>query len=266
MLTLVPLGGLCNRLRVLLSAIQTASQTSGGICVEWDDNSECRARFDQLFLPIDNGSLRVTPRHWWATPARKRNALWPFLVRAAMGYRIQRESYVPQSPQEFREIASCKKRVFISSGSQLCEYSRACIDRLVPQDDIQKNISRLTARFAKTTVGVHIRRTDNALSIAHSPIEAFRRALDNEIRQNFNVRFFLATDDENVKKRLQQEYPDRIITQRTSAGRDTLQGMKEAVADLFCLAATQRIIGSYWSSFTDTAAELGNIPLTIAKG
>lgn len=265
MLTLVPLGGLCNRLRVLFSAVQTSSQASGGIIVEWGANSDCQARFDQLFLPINSGSLRIVPRHWWATPARKRNALWPLFVRAAMGYRLQRESYVPQSPQELQQIISCKKRVYISSGSQLCQYSRACIDRLVPQDDIQKTISRLTARFSKRTVGVHIRRTDNALSIAHSPIEAFRRALDNEIRQNFNVRFFLATDDESVKKRLIQEYPDRIITQRTTAGRDTLQGMKEAVADLFCLAATQRLIGSYWSSFTDTAAEIGNIPLTIAE-
>ena len=62
-----------------------------------------------------------------------------------------------------------------------------------------------------------------------------------------------------------QEYPDRIITQRTQVRRDTLDGMREAVVDLWCLAATQRIIGSYWSSFTDTAAELRQIPLEIVQ-
>ena len=60
-------------------------------------------------------------------------------------------------------------------------------------------------------------------------------------------------------------YPDRIITQRTQVRRDTLDGMREAVVDLWCLAATQRIIGSYWSSFTDTAAELRQIPLEIVQ-
>jgi len=264
MLTLVPLGGLCNRLRIVFSAIQAASQTNGGICVEWAANSECHAHFSELFLPVSTGSLRITDRHWWATPSRKRNAYWPCLVRAAMGYRLQRESYVPESADELSSILQSKHKCFISSSSQLCSYSRPCIDRLVPQPDIQHNIDRITAKYVKKTVGVHIRRTDNAAAIAHSPLEAFRRALDNEIRQDFNVRFFLATDDETVKTSLQQEYPDRIIAQHTSVRRDTLQGMKEAVTDLFCLAATRKIIGSYWSSFTDTAAELGNIPLSIA--
>ena len=41
--------------------------------------------------------------------------------------------------------------------------------------------------------------------------------------------------------------------------------MQAAVVDLFVLSKTRRLIGSYWSSFTDTAAELGNLPLTIAR-
>lgn len=265
MLTLVPLGGLCNRLRVVLSAIQSASQTNGGICIEWKANSECHAHFSQLFLPVNTGNLRITDCRWWARPARRRNAYWPHVVRYAMGYRLQREGYVTKNLDELCAILQSRRKCFISSGSQLCPYSRSCIEHLAPQPDIQHAIDRLAAKFAKNTVGVHIRRTDNTAAITHSPLDAFRRALDNEIRQDFNVRFFLATDDEKVKTQIQQEYPDRIIAQHTDVRRDTLQGMKEAVIDLFCLAATRKIIGSYWSSFTDTAAELGGISLVIAR-
>jgi hypothetical protein len=40
--------------------------------------------------------------------------------------------------------------------------------------------------------------------------------------------------------------------------------MYDALLDLFCLAACKKIIGSYCSSFTDTAASLGGIEKLIA--
>ena len=40
--------------------------------------------------------------------------------------------------------------------------------------------------------------------------------------------------------------------------------MQDALIDLWCLAASRKIIGSYWSSFTDTAADMGGIEKVIA--
>ena len=156
-------------------------------------------------------------------------------------------------------------RVYLSGGYALCHYSPDCVARLCPRPELMQRIERIKARFTRNTVGVHIRRTDNAVSMSRSTPEGFRRAMDREIKRDFKVRFFLATDDDALKATLVQEDPDRIITQRTQVRRDTLDGMREAVVDLWCLAATQRIIGSYWSSFTDTAAELRQIPLEIVQ-
>ena len=114
-----------------------------------------------------------------------------------------------------------------------------CHDDIPETADTLEGNARIKARFARNTVGVHIRRTDNTVSMSRSTPEGFRRAMDREIKRDFKVRFFLATDDEALKATLVQEYPDRIIT--------------------------QRIIGSYWSSFTDTAAELRQIPLEIVQ-
>lgn len=265
MLTLVPLGGLCNRLRVVLSALQLATQTNGGITIEWASNKECQAFFNELFLPIDTGRLHINKCHWWAKPARKRNAMWPAILRTILGYTLQRESYVPLSEEDLFYILGKKSKTYISTGSQLIPYTRAAITRIVPQPDIQRTIDRIISHYSRTMIGVHIRQTDNIKAQQKSTLNAFRKAIDNEITKNLNVKFFLATDSYSVKKQLLQEYPDRFITQQAQLRRDTLEGMKQATVDLFCLAATQRIIGSYWSSFTDTAAEIGNIPLKIAE-
>lgn len=45
--------------------------------------------------------------------------------------------------------------------------------------------------------------------------------------------------------------------------RNSVQGMHDAMIDLFSLAATDKILGSYWSSFTDVAASMRGIPKVI---
>ena len=97
----------------------------------------------------------------------------------------------------------------------------------------------------------------------HSTPDGFRRAMWRAIQQHPEARFFLATDDAALKAELLSEFGERIVTQQTEVRRDTVEGMRDAVVDLWCLAATQRIIGSYWSSFTDIAAELGGISAEI---
>ena len=46
MLTLVPQGGLCNRLRVVLSAVQAKMSGAGPVRVEWGKDAECGAWFE----------------------------------------------------------------------------------------------------------------------------------------------------------------------------------------------------------------------------
>ena len=47
--------------------------------------------------------------------------------------------------------------------------------------------------------------------------------------------------------------------------RDSLDGMKMAVAELFALSRTSKIIGSYYSSYSQIAAELGNIAIEYVR-
>ena len=77
--------------------------------------------------------------------------------------------------------------------------------------------------------------------------------------------FYLATDDFAVKNEICRRFGGKVLTLPTPTCRKSLAGIQNAVVDLWCLAHTKRLIGSYWSSFTDTAAELGRIPVTIVR-
>ena len=86
-----------------------------------------------------------------------------------------------------------------------------------------------------------------------------------QIAENPDVKFFLATDDKDEETLLRKTFPGRIVSnENRTLRRDSLDGMYDALLDLYCLAACKKIIGSYYSSFTDTAAALGNIPKLIA--
>ena len=135
----------------------------------------------------------------------------------------------------------------------------------VPQDDIQNRIDEVVAGFSERTIGVHIRRTDNVVSIQSSPLEKFTSMMDAEIKKNSNTRFYVASDDDEVKKCLKTKYPDRIITLMDDPDRNSLEGMKFAVLDLFCLSKTKKILGSVGSSYSQIAAEIGGIEVNYAK-
>lgn len=182
-----------------------------------------------------------------------------------MGYRLQQANCLPGNDEAFYRMARGAK-VYLSGGYSLCSYSPQCLELLQPQPEIQRRVEALVARFSASTVGVHIRRTDNVKSMQHSTPDGFRRAMRKALAEDAETTFFLATDDALLKAELEQEFAPRVITCHNPVRRDTLEGMCDAVVDLWCLAATRRIIGSYWSSFTDTAAELRQLPLEIVEG
>lgn len=115
-------------------------------------------------------------------------------------------------------------------------------------------------------VGVHIRGTGNAESISRSPTEMFERAIKTEIEKNPNAQFYLATDPAEEQQRLISIFGTRIIVNASKTlSRKTQQGMVDALVDLICLSRSAKIFGSYWSSFSETAAALGKTELIVLQ-
>lgn len=126
-------------------------------------------------------------------------------------------------------------------------------------------INNIVEKYRGNIIGIHIRRTDNTQSITQSKDECFIKSLNQEINSNPDIHFYLATDDLSVKKHFTNIYGSRIITSNNEVCRNTIEGMKAAVKDLYCLSKTNKIIGSAYSSYSEIAAELGNIKLEIAR-
>ena len=133
-----------------------------------------------------------------------------------------------------------------------------------PKPDIERRVDALFPEGAGPVIGVHIRRTDHLEAIRHTSVSRYEEVMAEEIEARPEVRFFLATDDPDIKQRMLDRFgEDRIITARTALRRDSKEGMEGAVLDLFALSRTDKIIGSYYSSYSEIAAELGGIELVI---
>ncbi|MBI4747970.1 MAG: hypothetical protein HY774_05745 [Acidobacteria bacterium] len=134
--------------------------------------------------------------------------------------------------------------------------------RLIPE--LQERVETEASRFGAYTVGLHIRRTDHVRAIANSTTQKFIVAMQAEIAQHPSARFFLATDSPEEETTLRQFFPDRILTyQKRTLDRNSPEGIQDAVVDLYCLARTQKILGSIGSSFSRTASRIGECPLTM---
>lgn len=265
-ITLVPQGGLCNRLRAILSLLSLIREQhlDARVRVGWGESSECAARFDQLFLPIDEPRMHIGPRRWHERPITRFNLHWPQLVRQCLGH-VQYCNTPPSLDELQRHCASGKAKVYVSTGHAFCDYSPSYVRALRPQPHLLERINRLSSDFDDHTIGVHIRRTDHSRAIAESPDALFEQAMRDAISADPKARFFIASDDTALKVHLASTFADRVTIQYSRGSRADLCGMEEAVVDLWTLARCSRIIGSFWSSYSDTAAELGGIPLTIIR-
>lgn len=162
-------------------------------------------------------------------------------------------------------FASLKKRVYLFTWEHF--YPSRDYHFYVPTAALQARIDAFTADFAPRCVGVHIRRTDNAVSMGKSTTEQFVAEMERELAAHPETRFFLATDDQSEEDFLRSRFPGRILSnQHRTIDRNSVAGMHDALLDLYCLAASDKLIGSYWSSFTDIAADMRGIEKVIAGG
>lgn len=263
-LTIVTQGGLCNRLRVLLAAYHFSETQARAVQVEWAKNAECFAHFHELFEDIHSAYFRVSERKCWHIPVRRQNLHIPGILRC-LYYQKQLKNFHPQHHGSLKHWAEKYRRLYLSSGYAVCDYPASLTKIMQPVAPIQARIDDFCKDFPAYTVGVHIRRTDNAVSIAESPVSSFILAMEEEVKNHPSVKFYLATDDIATKQVLQEKFEGRIITQHIEGSRSNQQCMIEAVVDLFCLSRCHKLLGSYWSSFSDMAADLGSIKAQIIR-
>ena len=265
-LTIVPIGGLANRLRVITSVLHlsASSQDSIPVRIVWRSNKACRAWFEELFLPVKQENIAFSHGSY-ADEVSSRYNLWlPALLRIGR-YSVWKDDINP-SVFPVEKILGQEGKVHISTCHALCDYDPQKVkDIFRPRQDIMDMVESFTEKFSAHTLGVHIRRTDNKQSILHSPLSEFEKRTDSYLETFADAKIFLCSDEKRVKDFFRQRYGEHLLTRQAVLSRNSLKGMQDAVADLWCLSRTHTVIGSYYSSFSDTATEIGGQPLEIIK-
>ncbi len=272
-ITFVPVGGLANRMRSIASVITLAQQTKSYVNIIWFQDWTLHAPFHKLFEPINQPHITLKDasflQYLSTDRPRIKNLYLPrFYQILTFNDAIYERSFYQLIQQEFnfKKWIEQNKHVYMASYSTFIPYRQAMLKELfVPTNNIQQKIKHRCKNFNESVIGVHIRRTDNIASIQKSPLNLFYNKIDIEIDKQTKTQIYLATDSEEVKYSMKKRYGNRIISSDNVADRSTVNGIIDGITDMYTLACTTKIYGSFQSSFSEIASQIGNIPLEIIQ-
>ncbi len=271
---LIPTSGLANRLRIIASTIKLGKESGKNIIVYWDRNDCLCADFYELFEDISSISIMKIPLKYkvWIKMTQYSSRLGGFdkwylrLFNFDFIFLDSMAKQVWHNKMNLPEEVKKAQKILICSGQEINYFELDDYKLFVPKNSLGKRIEDIARKFAVHTIGIHIRGTDNKESNRYSPLAVFIKKMKDEIGANSIVTFFVATDEEGYQEILLKEFGSkRIFFQDKVFGRNIIEGINGAVIDLFCLSRTSKIYGSYFSSYSQIAARIGNVPLEILK-
>jgi hypothetical protein len=262
--------GLCNRMRAIASGLALARASGQPLTVYWLRTSALNCAFGRLFEPLAGAEvvdIRTTR----------------FKLALGGGARRMRAAHKRMPFDLF--LSTDKIDEFNEQGIDLAEpvsQARRCgietyapfyVDTasysdFIPRRDILAEADKTLAGLGVAgggdrLVGVHIRRGDNSASIAVSPLDTFIERMQREVDEHPQTWFFLATDDPASEQAVQKAFPGRVTARSKHLARDRTRGVRDALVDLLVLSHCPLILGSYWSSFSQTAREMGEGTLEV---
>lgn len=266
----VPTQGLSNRLRVIATASKLARMSNKNLTVYWEVNKGLNASYKDLFEAPDKIVITKPPLKYqvWLTIAllrfRSLTKALPGLFRFDFVYLDTMVQQVRNGKIDLQQEVDKSKKAFFCSCQEFQYFDAVDYTIFIPKHTLQESINALSRQFNAHTIGVHIRSTDNEWSKKNSPFQLFVEKIEKEIQLNEDVNFFVSTDNETYQNELLKRFGEnKILIHKKEFRRDTKKGIEDAVIDIFCLSKTTRIYGSYWSSFSDVAGRIGNIPITV---
>ena len=174
-ITISPMGGLANRMRAILSARALAKDSGASLRVLWNVSHELGCEPQWLFntanWDFDWRTTSANFHHWLWKPAGKGNipALWQSLRSSR---HIHDHSHLlDRSLSREQLLSAARTNLYITSGLSFYPYFPADAAALfAPTEQIEVMVDeKLEPMLACKKIGIHIRRTDNAQSILHSP-------------------------------------------------------------------------------------------------
>jgi hypothetical protein len=268
-LTFIPIGGLANRIYSITSAVSFCKDYNLQLKVVWFQDWGMGAGFHDLFSlspTVENVEIKEAnfiDFFKYAKPI-KSNFFFPFLyqkLKFDSCYSFWNKSNINITVEKWYLSQSMHKQFYLLHCQRF--YNNGKLNVLYPTKSIQKRIDKQLNLLSAHTIGIHIRRTDLTSAIEQSPLPAFIKKMQREIAADVKVNFYVASDSLEEKERLKDIFGDRIITVENILKRNTKDGIIDALIELYTLASTKKILGSFYSSYSTLASEIKDIPIEI---
>jgi hypothetical protein len=267
------LAGLANKLRAIESGVSLSKDLNCPLEVIWVPDHQMVAKYHELFCPSDLFDVTGHDRYRFSRSSFLIKGLKKPIVSTINSlYGLDLSFNDVDIGQQVRpriwDIGSIArgKHIYISTCHDFYPY-RYNFSWVKPLPEIGETIESFTEKIrGKNCIGLHIRRTDNAVAKEQSPDRLFEEAVKEEIRKNEETIFFLATDDAATEKHFIRLFgPQRILVYPKMFGRDSVQATRDAVVDWFLLGKCSKLYCSYYSSFSETAASVAGTPAITLK-
>ena len=252
-LTLIPIDGLCNRMRMINSAYDYLA-SGRKVKILWCQEEIINAKTTDLFiLPPEIKVVNIDFSNKFCQLLFKSYHKFIYKTGILIDY-----YEIRKKPKEDIEKLFDKKNIILKSCYEILDRPGPNI--FEPTDEIKERVEKVSA--GKRYVSVHIRRTDHSDSKINSPTEMFEEIIRKEIQNGKEI--FLATDDKQLKEELMKKYAPHIFSQEIAEiTRGSVEGMKASYVDMLCMSKGEKVYGSFNSSFSKMAADLGGIELEV---
>ena len=256
--------GLGNRLRALASAQVLAQETGRDFVLVWIPDVHCQAEFHDLFT----NDFQVI------------NSLDKIDLSRADKYNYMATEAGSEKDKLINHTSSCD--IYVKSAFVLNhKFSKADnLSKVLQQLDPVQEIKDIISQYkVEDRIGLHVRSGggkeankdpwDNAENWSvkgkenlfywreRSTPHVFMKEMDRLLAVDSSLKFFLATDCDDIYGQFQERYPDKIAFLKRDLYDRSLEQQKYALADMLLLSQTKYILGSYWSSFSEISQCIG---------
>lgn len=282
MVYLKPVGGLCNRIRAIDSIISLCIKYNQDLTVLWVNSNELRCDFKDLFKPITTKTIKVTIAYNLSIEdfLKKHNIKSENFLKSEFWFKLyDSKNHVANGLSQnkvdkifYKTIERKMNSLFNNNDNFLVEtfYRHSNINDnsytfFTPIDNIHEKVAKKIKEF-NCTIGLHIRRTDHMRAKKVSTNDKIYSLIHRTLKDKPDTTFFISSDCYSTKQALLSKFKKNIITnQNVTYERNKKSGIQDAVLDLYCLASTQKIYGSYFSSYSQVASDINKIENVIIK-
>lgn len=264
-LTVVCIGGLCNRLRILFSGMSIAEASGRRFAMVWPRSEHCGATFDELF------------ENPW--PVYAEDPAPEVELTIKIGTLTKDRPDFLTSPVQHLKVQSGYWILFPALYPQHAALEPRCVElmqQLTPIAPLRQAVADFQATyFRPNMIGVHLRRGDLTL-VRPDKADNTRgvlKAIDRRLAITPDAGILLCSDDgavsplgrstraEGVHELFRKRYGKRVVwNPPRTLDRSDSRSVQDALIDLWLLRSTDYFIGTDGSSFSDFVYYARDVP------